>query len=106
MTAETAKLDVQESPSVADVVGETSHTPQTELRLSEEQLVEFLKQLTSKRGQVTAMAAIWGINNSELSKVLRGLQGPGPKLLNALNARKETVYVMTVEASHGSQPGA
>lgn len=71
--------------------------PAATFTLTKSEFIAFLKTLTGKRGGITQMSRQWGVDNSELSKVLRGKQEPGPKLLKAVGARVEKVYQVTVE---------
>jgi len=71
--------------------------PGIELRLSEEQFHAHLEGLTRGWGGISKMARIWGVDPTDLSRVVRRIQTAGPKLLKALNVRIEKSYVITVD---------
>src|SRR5262245_59310250 len=96
------QLDRETPPTQAGGVDSSASAPGTELRLTEEQFHAVLEGFVGGWGQLSKMAKKWGVDPTDLSRVLRRIQGPGPKLLKALNVRIERVYVMTVETGEMS----
>lgn len=88
---------LQPSPEAVD---ETSNGTCRELRMTHKQFLAFLRMFVDKWGQQAAMARKWGISKEELCRVINNRQEPGPKLLKAVHARRETVYVVTVETEN------
>jgi transcriptional regulator with XRE-family HTH domain len=60
--------------------------------MTHDELLELIQDRIEKLGSQLALAAELGVSPQYLSDVQCGRRSPGPKLLAALNLRRETVY--------------
>lgn len=66
-------------------------------------LRNLLKASCANVGGMRAWGRLHGITASYVSRVLAGEQGPGEKLLNALNLQASTVYVFKNRVRRGKR---
>jgi len=64
------------------------------IRLTEAEFLERLSIAAKRASGVNELARRWGVDSSNLAKVIRGERRPGAQLLERLRAREERFYVL------------
>lgn len=62
--------------------------------MTENQVREILAEECKKLGSQEEWCRLHGVSKSNVSDFLRGVIGPGPKILDPLNIKKKTVFFL------------